>query len=48
MNKKKRIIWSNNNYDEWLKCMIADMEEGESEEDFDYERPHAYPRAHRP
>lgn len=38
MNKKERIIWSNNNYDEWLKCMIDDMEEGESEEDFGYDR----------
>ena len=38
MDKKERIIWTNNNYDEWLKCMIADMEEGETEEDFDYDR----------
>lgn len=38
MNKNKRIIWSNDNYDEWLKCMIDDMGEDESEEDFDYER----------
>jgi len=40
INKQRRIIWTNDDYDEWLKCMIADMEEGESEEDFDYDRYH--------
>ena len=38
VNKNKRIIWTNNDYDEWRKCMIADMEDGESEDDFTYER----------
>lgn len=38
MDKNKRIIWTNDNYDEWLKSMLSDMEEGETEDDFDYER----------
>ena len=38
VNKQRRVIWTNDDYDEWLKCMIADMEEGETEEDFDYDR----------
>jgi len=38
VNKQKRIIWTNDNYDEWKECMIAEMSEGETEEDFDYER----------
>ena len=38
INKNRRIIFTNNNYDEWLKCMIADMDDCDSEEDFDEER----------
>ena len=35
INKNRRVIWSNNDFDEWLKCMIADMSEDETEDDFD-------------
>lgn len=38
MDKKRKIIWTNNNFDEWRKAMIADMEDYESEDDFDEER----------
>ena len=38
INPNKRIIWTNNDYNEWREAMIADMEEGETEDDFDYER----------
>ena len=38
INKNRRVIWSNDNFDEWLKCMIADMSEDETEDDFDEER----------
>jgi hypothetical protein len=38
MNKNRRIIWSNNEYDEWYHSIINDMYEGESEDDFDEER----------
>ena len=35
MSKAKRIIWSNNDYDEWLKSMIED---GYDEDELDEER----------
>lgn len=35
VNKQKRIIWSNDNYDEWKQCL---MEDGEDEESLTYER----------
>ena len=38
INKNRRVIWSNNDFDEWLKCMIADMSEDETEDDFDEAR----------
>ena len=37
VDKNRRIIWTNNDYDEWRKCMIEEMEEGETEDKFDYE-----------
>ena len=38
INKNRRVIWSNDDFDEWLKCMIADMSEDETEDDFDEAR----------
>ena len=38
VNKNRRVIWSNNYFDERLKDMIADMSEDETEDDFDEER----------
>lgn len=36
INKNKRIIWTNEDYEEWKECML--QEEGESEETLTYER----------
>ena len=38
INKNRRVIWSNDDFDEWLKCMIADMSKDETEDDFDEAR----------
>jgi hypothetical protein len=38
MDKNKRIIWTNNNYEEWRDCMVSEMEDDETEDMFDYER----------
>jgi len=35
VNKQKRIIWTNNDYDEWKEALLAD---GEEEESLTYER----------
>ena len=35
---KRNLIWTNDNYDEWLEAMISDMCDEETEEDFDEER----------
>jgi len=38
ININRRLIWTNDDYDEWRESMIGEMEEGETEDDFDYER----------
>ena len=38
INVNRRLIWTNDDYDEWRRCMIAEMQDGETEDDFDYER----------
>ncbi len=37
-DKNKKIIWTNDDFDEWKESMIANMGEDETEDDFNEER----------